>query len=221
MGLQNFKDLVNVPDLNDYLKGIDLSHHNEVADWQSILDEQIDIVYIKSSEGVDAPDNKALKHAQTAKDKGLKIGYYHFGRPDMHSGGTVLSDSEAEADSVSSILSGLPEVDLPLVLDLEDTIKWDSPLNPQDYLNWIESFLKKYNKKVILYSRKGYLDEKLPNAHNLNLPVWLSRYTRDYSQAIAPNGWTEWLGWQFTETGIIGSNPPLDLSIWKKEIVNL
>ena len=71
---------------------------------------------------VGTPDIKAKEHANNAGQMGLKIGYYHFCRPDKRNGGSVESDATAEADEALNIIAGLQKSDLPLVLDLEDQI---------------------------------------------------------------------------------------------------
>lgn len=213
-----FSQLIHIPDWSRYIKGIDLSHHNSVVDWPSIVNEEIQIVYIKITDGVGTRDLKAKDHAQQAKANGLKVGYYHFARPDTKNGGTLQLDSQAEANEVLAVMAGLPTPDLPLVLDLEDQPPWDSPLKQDDYLKWIQKFIAVFGKKVIIYSRKSYLDAKLPAHHDLNQTcgLWLARYTNDFNNSVSPNGWNDWIGWQFTENGKIGSGFPLDLSIWVK-----
>lgn len=80
---------VNLPPI--YQLGIDISHHNEFMNWAAIKDSGASFVFIKISEGVGTPDHKAIEHANNAKQTGLKIGYYHFCRPDKRNGGTVIS----------------------------------------------------------------------------------------------------------------------------------
>lgn len=217
-----FSALVNVPaNWSNYAKGIDLSHHNSPPDWDGLVAEGIEIAYIKITDGVGTRDAKANIHAHNAKTNGIKVGYYHFARPDKKFGGTAENDSLAEANEVLSTIKNLPVLDLPLVLDLEDTPPWDSPLGKTDYLAWVNNFIKSYNKPVILYSRKSYLDLKLDPAHGLTAPVWLSRYTFDFKRALPPAGWQQFLGWQFSEDGKVANYHPLDLSIWDRGIFAL
>jgi len=220
MNASNFSNLINVPD-NDYMKGIDLSHHNQNIDWTSLINEGIKIAYIKITDGVGTRDPKARVFANEAKANSIRIGYYHFARPDKKNGGSLESDSQAEANEVLNTMSGLSAQDLPLVLDLEDSPPWDSPLNSDEYLRWVNNFIKIYNNKVIIYSRKNYLDQKLPVNHNLSTAIWLARYTNNFKQAVPPNGWNSWLGWQFCENGKIGSNNPMDLSLWHNSILSI
>lgn len=211
---------VNLP--QNYRIGIDISHHNDKPDWEGIHNADVSFVFIKISEGVGTPDQKAKEHANNAKQFGLRIGYYHFCRPDKQNGGSVLSDATAEADEALKMISGLQKPDLPLVLDLEDQQNWDTPLDKPEYLLWVTTFLNRIHEKsgvnCMIYSRKEYLDRKLPSNHNLgNYKVWMSYYPTkpDATKVPCPVGWKDWALWQYTETGAIGNNPKLDINILK------
>ena len=212
---------VNLP--QPYRAGIDISHHNNIHDWLAIKNAGITFVYIKLSEGVGTPDANAKKNALAAKQHNLKIGYYHFCRPDTKNGGTVINDATAEADEALKRMAVIPTPDLPLVLDLEDQEHWDTPLNKVDYLKWINTFINRIKTKssmeCMIYSRKGYLDSHLPADHNLgSIKLWVSRYTlRDAQKLTLPVGWDDWSIWQYCEDGVIGSNSKLDINILKDQ----
>lgn len=213
---------VNVP--SNCQMGIDLSHHNSKADWNAFKNAGVKFAYIKISDGSKNPDGKAMEHAQNAKAYGLKIGYYHFCRPDARQGGTVVSDALDEANDSLKIIADLPKADLPLVLDLENDsgANWDSPLNKQDYLLWVTTFINQIKaaneSDPVLYSRKEYLDRKLPKDHQLGIyKLWISYYPDrpDYNNVPCPIGWNDWAVWQFTENGKIGLTNPLDINVLK------
>jgi len=217
---------VNLP-LN-FKVGIDISHYNQHPDWTAINDAGVSFVYIKISEGVGTPDMKAKEHADNAKQSGLRIGYYHFCRPDKRNGGFVESDATAEADEALKIITGLQKPDLPLVLDLEDQTNWDTPLTKPDYLLWVTTFLNRINEMsgtdCIIYSRKEYLERKLPIDHNLGrYKLWLSYYPSlpDANKITCPAGWVDWAIWQYTEIGVIGDNPKIDINVSKDDSIFL
>lgn len=202
--------------------GVDVSHHNENPDWDAFKNAGAGFVFIKTSEGVGTRDARAAVHTANSKSRGLKTGYYHFCRPDTRNGGTVTSDAAAEANEALQIINVLGKPDLPLVLDLEE---WgpgkDSPLGKNDYLTWVNTFIKTVKDKGIecmIYSRKNYLEEKLPADHNLgNIKLWLAFYPDkpDLNKVAVPHGWTDWSIWQYTEKGSIGKSTPLDINILK------
>ncbi len=211
---------VNLP--TDFKIGIDISHYNELINWAAIKDSDVSFVYIKISEGVGTPDRRANEHANNARQIGLRIGYYHFCRPDKRNGGSVISDATAEADEALKIIAGLQKPDLPLVLDLENQTGWDTPLNKQEYLLWVTTFLNRINEifgtDCVIYSRKEYLDQKLPSTHNLGkYKLWSSYYPKnpDVNKLTCPIGWVDWAIWQYTDSGVIGSNAKIDINILK------
>lgn len=203
--------------------GIDISHHNVLPDWRGIKNSGVSFSYIKLSEGVGTPDVKAGEHASIAKQNGFKIGYYHFCRPDTRNGGTVTSDATAEADEALSLISAITKPDLPLVLDLEDNQPWDTPLHPADYLLWINTFINRIKSNsgfdIMLYSRKSYLNEKLPQGHGLGkYKLWIANYSvKDCNRVTCPDGWNDWAIWQYCEDGVIGANAKLDINILKDQ----
>lgn len=218
----HFDDLRNVPGSQaNFIRGIDISHHNDITDWAAIKKANVQFVYIKISEGVGTPDEKAKANALAAKENGLQIGYYHFGRPDKKNDNTIELDATAEAAEVKILLTDLPAADLPLMLDLEDTAGFDSSLAPKEYLTWVETFLSFFfdpanpSTNPLIYSRKEYLERKLPPTHTLGTryKLWLSRYTDDQSKAIPAKGWNKWHIWQFSEKGVLGTNGNLDLNL--------
>lgn len=218
----NFEEVINFPDPQNYIRRIDLSHWEVVNDWKAITEAGVTEVYVKVTEGVGTYDTTAKSFAEKAKSLGLKVGYFHFGRPDTKAGGTIVSDATAEADDFLKTVAQLPTPDLPHSLDLEDTKTWDSPLKPDEYLLWLQTFLARIQKPgdpvPYINSRRSYLDVKLPDNHGLNTtyPLWLSRYHIDYNQSLPVKGWTEWAVWQFTDIGRLGAgNTELDLN-WVK-----
>jgi lysozyme len=165
----------------------------------------------------------ARQNSATAKQYALNIGYYHFCRPDSRNGGTIASDATAEADEALRLMSDLTNPNLPLVLDLEDQKNWDTPLKPKEYNSWINIFIDRVREisslECMIYSRKEYLDRKLPPDHDLGkYKLWISRYgLTDRNRVELPVGWIDWSMWQYTEDGIIGSNSKLDINILKDQ----
>jgi lysozyme len=217
--ISNFKDLpANLPP--DFKFGIDLSHHNTRLDWQAFKNAGCEFVFIKTSDGVGSPDNQASFHAQNALQQNFRIGYYHFCHADRKSGGTIEKDAEAEAKDAVSRMQNLPSADLPFVLDLEDD---NTPLLPNQYLIWVNTFIATITpfsaKGIMIYSRKEFLDRRLPGGHGLGqqAKLWISRYPEhpDASNVASPIGWDDWSIWQYKETGVIGSSSPIDLNIMK------
>ena len=62
------------------ITGIDVSHHTGKIDFQKAKGQNIDFVYMKSTEGEFYKDNMFEKNYKRAKESGIPIGAYHFFR---------------------------------------------------------------------------------------------------------------------------------------------
>ncbi|PSL46537.1 glycosyl hydrolase family 25 [Chitinophaga niastensis] len=210
---------LNLPE--GYMLGADLSHYNDRPDWAAINRAGVSFVYLKISEGVGSQDSKVKEHADNALQLGIKVGYYHFCRPDRKNTGTIEDDAVAEANNAINLFQHLPAAQLPLALDLENENNWDTPLEKIAYTMWIETFIAHVQRVTgtspVIYSRKEYLDRKLPPNHTLGkYRLWLANYSvTDCHKLACPHGWSDWAIWQFTDKAGIGGNAKLDLSILK------
>lgn len=206
-----FGDLKNI-NLDDYIRGIDISR------WQGIISDKIwvylkglgvEFVYLKATQGTIGQDALVKTNATNAKNNGFKISFYHFA--------DTNTDAKANAinfkNLVDSYKNKLPN-DLPLMLDLEDNASSPVRLNKDNYLTWCNDFFSQFiNEDFVIYSRTNFLDEHLPEVHNLGCyKLWLSRYNNDASVLKCPHGWDEWYMWQFTdEYSVSGKNFDADL----------
>ncbi|WP_158888491.1 glycoside hydrolase family 25 protein [Amycolatopsis anabasis] len=65
--------------MTDY--GVDVSHHNDVQDWNAVHGNNISFVLLKVTESVDFVDAKSAAYADGARGAGIAAGGYHFARP--------------------------------------------------------------------------------------------------------------------------------------------
>lgn len=63
------------------LKGIDISHHNNLDRILSIIDKP-DFCFIKATEGKTFNDPKFKHNIQICQEREIPIGFYHFARPE-------------------------------------------------------------------------------------------------------------------------------------------
>ena len=93
--------------------GIDVSNWQGYIDYQSVKNDGIDIVYIKSSQGSNIVDSHFRFNYENAKENGLKVGFYHYV--------TARNVEEAieEAEFFASVISGTTS-DCKLAMDFED-----------------------------------------------------------------------------------------------------
>jgi len=103
--------------------GIDISHHNTVADWSKV---KVGFIYAKATEGKSHKDRKYRSYHRNATKRGIPFGAYHFlsidvsakqqflnFRNSVHRGSTTLLpmlDIEGELpvpdDSLKSLVGG-------------------------------------------------------------------------------------------------------------------
>lgn len=76
------KDYLQEPEAFDsnkyYVKGIDVSHHNPILNWNALLDQNISFAYIKATEGTSHEDRNYPYNYDLARKTNIRVGTYHF-----------------------------------------------------------------------------------------------------------------------------------------------
>ena len=91
--------------------GIDVSKHNGDIDFEKVLGDDYQFVFIKASEGKTYRDEAFNSNYRKAREAGLMVGAYHFFRKNR--------TGEEQAANFLGAIKG-KKFDLPLVIDLED-----------------------------------------------------------------------------------------------------
>jgi lysozyme len=141
------------------LKGIDISHHNEIENW-SALKKSIDFVYIKSTEGKSFTDPHFKMNWENAKKHNIIHGAYHFFSPQVSAKEQFLNFKKTVK---------LSPGDLPPVLDVErkkgDLLKQDLNIDMNEVNEWLRLVEEFYGVEPILYSDyitfKNFLDDEI------------------------------------------------------------
>lgn len=92
--------------------GIDVSNWQGYINYEEIINEGIQVVYIKATQGSNIVDSYFRTNYENAKSAGLKIGFYHFLTA------TTTQEAETQAQFFTSVISGL-EPDCRLAMDFE------------------------------------------------------------------------------------------------------
>ena len=66
------------PSSDDIFEGIDVSDWQGEIDFKEVKNSGIDMVYIRASEGANYVDSYFKENYESAKENGLKVGFYHF-----------------------------------------------------------------------------------------------------------------------------------------------
>jgi len=187
--------------------GVDLSSHNGVVDFKEMAKAGVKYAWIKVSEGTTHVNPGYQKKFDDARDAGIIVGAYHFGRPDTYY--KDKKDWEKEADNFLKQLdkAGLECNDLVPVLDVENGMKTDDNYNCKWYLNWLEKVGNETNTKPLVYSARWAWQLYIMKAEQelqqkvASYPLWLASYNSGVEPKRKTKLWDHWDVWQWTGSG--------------------
>lgn len=173
------------------VQGIDVSEWQGYIEYDKVKNEQIEVVYIKSSQGRNITDPYFETNYNNAKANGLKVGFYHFLTA------RTIEEAREEAEYFCSVISG-KNPDCKLAMDFEEF----GSLGAEEINEIASEFLRKVEeltkKEVIIYS-------DVYNAENIfskelidKYPIWIAEYG-----VSSPSYTGDWVGFQYTNSGII------------------
>lgn len=97
------------------MKGIDVSYHNGVVDWEAVKEAGIEFVIMRSSYGLQSKDTMFSQNVAGAKAVGLKVGAYHY------SYALSVEDAVQEAVNCSETIESTGQLfEMPVFFDMED-----------------------------------------------------------------------------------------------------
>jgi lysozyme len=172
---------------------IDLSHFNNVTDFNAVKADGIVGVIHKATEGIDYIDSMYHIRRSQALAAGLWWGAYHFATGD---------DAVTQATHFLSAVNPAP-TDL-LVLDFEQNTTGSSMsiAGAEQFVTSVQSATGRWPG---LYSG-SYIEELLGGGQNPTLAncwFWLSEYG---PTPHVPLNWSTWTMWQYTD-GEVGPEP--------------
>jgi len=174
------------------VRGVDISHHNPIIDWNEVHEQNIGFVYMKATGGISHLDRNYIYNYKAAKDKGIKAGSYHF----------YLFAASGEEQARHFIRTAKCESgDLYPAIDVEH-----SPDNPysQDtaYISIVINELKVLENELYEYYGVHPLIYTNRDCHKLyinnNFPdnmIWMCDLD------IEPSDIDNWIIWQFSHKG--------------------
>lgn len=176
------------------IKGLDLSHHNNVTDWNKAR-KGYEFCFIKCTQGTGYLDPTYKARKEQVRKAGFLFGAYHFANAD--------TDPAKEADWFLKNVGELKEGEI-VVLDYET---YALP-NPAEWCRkWLDRVESKLGFKPLLYTYHGLLtkyDWKRVSEGNFGL--WAARYGL---QTTWPNplfkpstgSWPFYAIWQYCSKG--------------------
>ena len=189
--------------------GIDLSSHNGTVDFKKVAAAGVKYVWIKITEGSTHQNPGFQKKFDDAREAGLIVGAYHFGRPDTYHG--LPKDWENEATNFLLQLekAGIEYGDLFPVLDVEKGMKTDDNYNCRWCLNWLERVGAETNTRPLIYTARWAWQMYIMKAKKelqediASYPVWLASYNSGVEPKRKTTLWDTWDVWQWSGSGTV------------------
>ncbi len=187
------------------VKGFDISHHQGDVQWSKISPRAYQFVYLKATEGGDFQDTKFQDNWLSARERGLRVGAYHFYR--------LCRDGKIQAQNFIDTVPRKADA-LPPVIDLEYDSKCIDTFSKQQLLQEIQfmhdRLLQHYGKQPIFYISKSFYNIVLAGEFQ-QTPLWV----REYQGKPQLKGSPAWLFWQHTNQGKIrGIAKTVDLNVF-------
>lgn len=188
-----------------YLEGVDVSHWQGTIDYVQVRASGRQFVIAKASEGVGYRDPNWTTNRSAVPAAGLRLGAYHFARPDGNPG---VDGATAEADwfvSQVQLVSGM----LVPALDLEV----HGTLTVSQLTDWVKAWLQEVYAKTgvrpMIYVSpsfwRTYLGDTRWFADNGYKILWIAHWTTATAPSVPGSNWGGhgWTFWQYTSSGSV------------------
>ena len=186
----------------------DVSSNNRQPYWGLLKKSGVEAVWLKATEGQNYRDPDFQVWRAAANKAGLKVGAYHFARPDLHPYG-----GEAEALNFWRTVKQIGATDLRPVLDYEVL---SSHGDDEKWIRTFNSVVKTRLEVGPLFYSYPALIQKLKLSKPVGYGLWLASYGRndgtEHSFSI-PAPWTKVVAHQFSsQCRVTGCDGVIDLS---------
>jgi len=190
------------------------SYQSDLLDWRRVKAAGVSGVFVKATEGAGYVNPFMRRQATGARAAGLRVGFYHFARPDR-SGKSSMSadDARVEAGHFAATTHGHhTRRDLRPVLDFE---AWSprASLSPSQLVTWAREWNAAVRRLLgvgpIFYSYPAFIARLAPSTP-IGYGLWLASYsTNDGAEHpyAVPKPWRRTVAHQFTSNGRVPGVP--------------
>lgn len=159
------------------VKGIDVSSHNGVVDWDKVSDSGYSFVMIRTGLGMEQEDDfyadvdaQFEANYEGAKRVGLKVGVYH------DCGAKTPERAVKEAEYCLSILDGR-KLDYPVAYDMEKAGTFEGGKeNTTEIAKAFCDVIKKAGYTPMIYSSASYLENEFDFSKLKGVKIWVAHY---------------------------------------------
>lgn len=189
-----------------YLKGIDVSHHNGVINWDKVKADGIKFAILRCGYGrknAKQVDKQFERNYSECKRVGMPVGVYHY------SYAKTAEDARLEADFMLELING-KQFEYPIVFDIED--KGQEAIGKKNLTDITVAFCEKMEQNgyyVSIYSNVDWFVNKLDQSRLKNYDKWLAHWVK------TPKWGSEFGGlWQYSDSGRVdGIETAVDMNI--------
>ncbi|MCT9935389.1 GH25 family lysozyme, partial [Planotetraspora sp. A-T 1434] len=183
--------------------GTDVSNNDGAIDWRQVAARGVKFGWAKATEGTSFVDSYFDANYHGAKNNGIYIGAYAFGRPDKG-----VSTGKAQADFLVDHAQYVNDgKTLPLQLDIE--WPWwtqSAPMYPcyglstSQMVTWIRDFVNQIKvrtgREASIYTNRNWWNQCTGNNTSFSAnPLETANYSA--SPGTLPAGWSRFTAWQY------------------------
>ena len=169
--------------------GIDISNWQGNVDFVQVKNSGIQVVYMKTTEGLSFVDKFFAQNYQNAKVQDLDVGFYHFFRGNL--------DPIAQAKHfVNTIGNRIPDCKLAIDLETSDGIgKVELTSRALQFINEVKRLT---GKDLVVYTYTYFANTNIDSRLGV-YPLWIAHYG---VSTPGPNPiWSGWVGFQYSDKG--------------------
>ena len=199
---------INTPSVEEYpVRGVDVSSHQGMIDWEDLSSQSVDFAYIKATEGSNFADECFRRNFDGAMKSGVAAGAYHF-----------FSYDSAGAQQAQNFIANVPVTEgmLPPAADVEFYGKYESaPPEREQVRRELSDFLyaieEHYGVRPVIYATMRSYELYIKDDFS-DYPLWIRDVYFTPSESI------DWQFWQYSDkgrlTGYIGEEKYIDLNVY-------
>jgi GH25 family lysozyme M1 (1,4-beta-N-acetylmuramidase) len=192
--------------------GIDISHYQTVTSWSQVQTSGVVFAWAKSTEGVTYDDPDFANSITNGESAGVKMGAYHFARP----------DNNAAADEAQHFINVagpyIASCELTPVLDFETTTGCTYAYLTTWAEDWMSAVELATGITPVLYT-DGSIASSLGSGVNI-YPLWIA--DPDGSSTAPPTNigvWSDWVFKQYSWTGVVpGITGDVDMDVFNGDM---
>lgn len=183
------------------VKGLDVSNHQHVIEWDEVSTKDYKFIFIKATEGEDFVDKSFKNNWKGAIDNGFLVGAYHFF--------ATSSTGESQANNFIKIVP-VEGNSLPAVIDVEVNVSDNKEVVRENIKVMIEMLTETYGKRPILYVTYDTYNTFV-KGHFEECNIWI----RDIIKPPVLTDKREWTFWQYCNRGRIkGIDTYVDINVF-------